>query len=108
MRDWKPQDKQLLALESSADEILYGGARGGGKTDCGQAFLTRHYQNPLYHALVIRKNYTDLSDWIDRAKIMYCNTKLRAKFVNDSFIFPAGGKIVTGHLKDEDAYTKYQ
>jgi len=33
---WKPQPKQEIALRSNADEILFGGARGGGKTDTKQ------------------------------------------------------------------------
>ena len=32
---WQPQPKQELALKATEDEILYGGARGGGKTDAG-------------------------------------------------------------------------
>lgn len=103
---WKPQPKQEIALSRTEDEILYGGARGGGKTDTGQAFLLYDKDNPKYRALVIRKNATDLTDWIDRAKTMYssCN----AVFVGDSFRFPSGAIIKTGHLADDDAYTKYQ
>jgi hypothetical protein len=64
---WQAQPKQALALSSTAEEILYGGARGGGKTEAGQAFLLYDYQNPRYRALVIRKNADDLKDWLDRA-----------------------------------------
>lgn len=103
---WEPQNKQSLALARTEDEILYGGARGGGKTDAGQAFLLYDKDNPKYRALVIRKNATDLSDWIDRAKTMYKSSN--AIFVGDSFRFPSGAIIRTGHLADTDAYTKYQ
>lgn len=103
---WAPQPKQSVALSSIEDEILYGGARGGGKTDAGQAFLLYDIDKPRYRALVIRRNATDLSDWVDRAKHMYAPSK--GVFIGDSFIFPSGAKIRTGHLKDENAYTKYQ
>ena len=88
-------------------EILYGGARGGGKTDAGMAWLLYEKDNPKYKGLVIRKNAEDLSDWIARAKVMYEPTE--AKFVgNPSIIrFPSGSFIKTGHLKDENAYEKY-
>lgn len=103
---WEPQPKQAKALSSSADEILFGGSRGGGKTDAGQAWLLYDKDETKYRALVIRRNYTDLADWIDRAKLMYKPSG--AKFVDDYFIFPSGAKIRTGHLADKDAYTKYQ
>lgn len=105
---WKPQPKQELALERMEDEILYGGARGGGKTDTGQAFLMYNIHHPKYRALVIRKNADDLKDWIDRAKRMYAGTG--AIFTGNPGVirFPGGAIIRTGHLNDEDSYMKYQ
>jgi len=105
---WKPQEKQERALLSTAFETLYGGARGGGKTDAGMAWLLYGVDHPRYRALVIRKNETDLKDWLDRAARMYSGT--RAKFIGRpaEIHFPSGAKIYTGHLKDDQAYTKYQ
>jgi len=105
---WKPQPKQIEALERTEDEVLYGGARGGGKTDAGQAWLLYDKDNPRYRALVIRRNADDLKDWIDRARRMYLPTK--AEFTGNpaEIRFPSGAIIRTGHLKDESAYTKYQ
>lgn len=103
---WTPYPKQEIALTSDAYEILYGGARGGGKTDTGIAWLTYNVGNPLFRALVIRKSFTDLTDWKDRAEAKY--SLLGAKYVKDSFIFPSGAKIVLGHLNTNDAYRKYQ
>lgn len=104
--DWIPQEKQKLALARIEDEILYGGARGGGKTDAGQAWLLYDIDKPYYRALVIRRNATDLEDWIDRARVMY--TRCGAKYVGNTFTFPSGAKIRTGHLKDDNAFSKYQ
>lgn len=103
---WEPQDKQRQALQSNANEILFGGARGGGKTDTGMVWLLYDIDNSAYRALVIRRNYTDLNDWIDRARDMYRG--VGGKFVGDKFIFPSGAVIRTGHLADKDAYQKYQ
>ncbi len=103
---WKPQPKQAIALSRTENEILYGGARGGGKTDAGQAWLLYDIDKPKYRALVIRRNATDLDDWIDRAKNMYAPSG--GVFSGDTFTFPSGAKIRTGHLKDDNAYTKYQ
>ena len=108
MEIWKPHQKQEKALLSTCFETLYGGARGGGKTDAGMIWLLYDIQNPRYRALVIRKNSDDLKDWIDRARRMYSGQN--AEFVGHPAVvtFPSGAKIYTGHLKDENAYTKYQ
>jgi hypothetical protein len=103
---WKPTTKQAEALSKTEFEILYGGARGGGKTDAGMAFLLYDKDHPRYRGLVIRKNAGDLNDWISRAKIMFKPTK--AEFVQGEIRFPGGATIVLGHLKDENAFEKYQ
>jgi len=105
---WKPHKKQEAALLAESFEVLYGGARGGGKTDAGIAWLLYPILNPTYRALVIRKNSTDLHDWIDRAERMYASAGGLPVGNPPEFHFPSGAKIITGHLKDAQAYTKYQ
>lgn len=120
-----PQPKQALALSQSVNEILYGGARGGGKTDAGMAFMLYNKDHPLYRALVIRKNADDLKDWADRAERFYARVGAVRKGNPAEFVFPCpkcnkvpcetlaasghGNPIIrTGHLKDQNAYMKYQ
>jgi len=113
---WKPQSKQVLALERPEFEILYGGARGGGKTDAGMAWMcfsydengTPVYMHPKYRGLVIRQQSKDLTDWVERAKWMYRATG--AEFTGNpvQIKFPSGAIIRTGHLNDTDAYQQYQ
>lgn len=105
---WEPTKKQEEALARIEFEILFGGARGGGKTDAGQAWLLYDKDNPLYKALVIRKNSDDLSDWSERAKKMYAPTNAIFTGTPPLIRFPKGSFIKTGHLKDENAYEKYQ
>lgn len=102
--------KQELALSiapGSAFEILFGGARGGGKTDTGQAWLTYDATNPQLRSLVIRRNADDLRDWIDRARGFYSGI---GEILGQppEVRFRWGSIARTGHLKDENAYTKYQ
>lgn len=106
---WKPNPGvQTFALSQIVFELLYGGARGGGKTDAGIVWMMRPIHNPLYRGLVIRKNAEDLKDWVDRAERTY-RTAGGVKTGNPAeFTFPSGAKIRTGHLKDESAYNKYQ
>lgn len=106
--DWIPTDKQQEALQSVCYETLYGGARGGGKTDAGLAVLLYDIDNPKLRQLVIRRNFDDLSDWIDRAEQFYARNNARHVSSQREFIFPSGSKIKYGHLADDSAYNKYQ
>lgn len=120
---WRPYDKQIEALLRDEEEILYGGAKGGGKTACGIAWLVsgnpasdmsraadHSYMNhPHYRALVLRRNMIDMGDWIDKAKRVF--EPLGATFKERPlpfFEFRSGAKIVLGHLDDSDTYSKYQ
>jgi hypothetical protein len=60
---WIPSPgPQMIAYQSKADVMLYGGEPGGGKTDLilGLAF------NEHKRALIMRRRYTDLSAIVDR------------------------------------------
>lgn len=113
MLEWKPNDgpqyKFLEAVSSGEyDEVLYGGARGGGKTDAGIMALLYDIDQPLYRALVIRRNADDLRDWSDRAERWYATQYFTKAGTPPEFVHPIGGKIRTGHLKDANAFSKYQ
>ena len=79
-------------LKRNEFEILFGGSRGGGKTQAGIAWLTRWIDNPKYRALIIRRNADDLGDWVGRAREMYSG--LGADFAYRPAIikFPSGAE----------------
>ncbi len=93
---------------TTADEVLFGGSRGGGKTDAALQWLLYDIENKGLRELVIRRNATDLADFVDRARQKY--TPLGAVFAGNPTVikFPSGAIIYTGHLATPDAYTKYQ
>ncbi len=104
---WQPHTgPQTEVLTRNENEILFGGSRGGGKTDAGLAWLLRPIGEPRYRFLVIRRNSKDLDDWIDRAKYMWRGTG--AVFVQGEVRFPSGAVGRFGHLHDDDAYERYQ
>lgn len=100
---------QTEALTRSEKEILFGGSRGGGKSTAMTAWMIEpsHINNPLYRGLVIRRNYTDLRDWIDKAKEMYRFLDVKVVGNPAEFRFPSGAKIRTGHLTDQNAWTAF-
>lgn len=112
---WVPfAGPQTLAIALSEDrrfrEILFGGARGPGKTDASIAILSRRLPDKRAKQLVIRRNAEDLSDFQDRAiqSYMVFGVKLARKPMVISGKKNDTGRILGGHLKDDDAYTKYQ
>jgi hypothetical protein len=109
---WRPNPgRQTEALRGKARqefEILYGGARGGGKTSAGIAWLSRWIINPKFRALVIRKDAVDLSDWIGKADDLYKHLGAKKSGNPTIFTFPSGAIIKTGHLHTDNAYTAYQ
>ena len=109
-KKWIPTDRQKVALDIDPEdcfEIGFGGARGGGKTETGIFWLLYDIGHPEFRALVIRRNADDLRDWLDRANNVYKNCNAVMKGVPSEFYFPSGAVIRTGHLKDENAYSKY-
>lgn len=106
---WTPTTKQAQALSRQEREVLYGGARGGGKTDAGLVWLTLdpdYISNEKYRGLVIRKSFSDLSDWISRArKILQGRAEI---FTHPAEIrFSNGAIVYMGHWGDPSAVSMY-
>ena len=60
---YTPTEKQLLFHNAREDEVLYGGAAGGGKSTAVvmDAFL-RCYRHPGSYAYLFRRTYRELED----------------------------------------------
>jgi hypothetical protein len=60
-----------------------------------------YINHPNYRALVLRKNVSDMGDWINKAQQIY---KPLGGVLRDrplEFRFPSGAMIVISHLDDE-------
>lgn len=91
-------------------EALYGGAAGGGKSDCILAEALRQVHIPHYRCLILRKTYPQLSELIDRSKEIYFPSFPRARY-NESkhcWIFPSGAKIFFGSMQYAKDKVNYQ
>ena len=110
---WVPMPgPQQLAVALSKDrryrEILFGGARGPGKTDASIAIVGDRVDDPRAKQLVIRRNAGDLSDFEDRALMAYKSKGIKLRRNPMTLSGKGKGRVLGGHLKDDDAYTKYQ
>ena len=63
--NYHPTLKQRMFHASSADEVLFGGAAGGGKSKAiGMDALMRCLRWPGTHAYVFRRTYSELEDTV--------------------------------------------
>ena len=107
---WVPQPRQAEFMRRFEDEVLFGGAADGGKSDALIAEALRQIDKPWYKGLILRKTFPQLMELIDKANRLYPQIAPRAKY-NDSkhvWTFPSGAKIVFGALNSPREKYKYQ
>lgn len=69
---WAPYaGAQTAFLASTADEVLYGGAVYGGKTDTLLAWPLHRAWHPLHRGIFFRRKRLRLQEAIDRARTLY-------------------------------------
>jgi len=111
---WTPTPKQTEFLASSFQELLYGGAAGGGKSDAllidalglgqGAVLWSR------YRAILFRRTFPELEELVDRSREIYPNVAPGAFYhkTDHEWIFPSGAKIIFGYMDNDDHRFKHQ
>lgn len=104
---WEAQPgPQTSLIECPCFEVLFGGARGGGKTEASLGDWMEHQQTYGEHAVGVffRRNRADLGEVIERAKFLF--KRLGAKWNENKsmFTFPNGARLKFEYLeRDQDA-----
>jgi phage terminase large subunit len=106
---YNPTPRQDAFHLSTAPNVLFGGAAGGGKSHClrWDAYM-RCLSQPGYRALLLRRTYPELADThIERVYLEVAS--LGATFGKTDFKlrFPNGSVLQFGHCEDDTTVTKY-
>lgn len=107
---WNPQSRQAAFMARPEDEALYGGAAGGGKSDALVIEATRQVHIPHYKALILRKTFPQLTEFIDKSLKYYPQAFPGAKYngSDHTWRFPSGAKIIFGSMQHSQDKTNYQ
>lgn len=108
---WEPQPgPQALAIGAPfVNELLFGGARGGGKSDflLGD-FLQDIGQGAIWRGIIFRHTYPQLDELITRAKEIFTPLGAHYKVSEKMFVFPSGATLKMRHLEKEQDADNYQ
>jgi len=102
-----PQEEFLSAGEQ---DVLYGGAAGGGKSFALLADPLRYCHNPNHRGLLLRRTLDELTELIDKSRQLYTKAFPGAKFreSKSTWVFPSGATIWFTYLDRDKDVTRFQ
>lgn len=99
---WQPHPgAQTKFLASSVAEVMYGGAAGGGKSDCLLVDALRGCNTPRYSAILFRRTYPDLIELIERSRELYSAFGGTYNGSEHIWRFPSGARVKFSHLQHD-------
>ena len=107
---WVPQPRQVEFMSRPEDEVFYGGAAGGGKSDALVCEALRQVDKRGYKAVIFRKTYPQLEDLILKSKLYYSLSFPKAKYNEQqhTWTFPSGAKIMFRSMPNRTSFQDYQ
>ena len=102
-----PQTSFLAATEQ---EVLYGGAAGGGKSYSLIADPVRYFNNPNARMLIVRRSTEELRELISVSKQLYPRAIPGIKFMerDKTWVAPSGATLWMSYLDRDDDVMRYQ
>jgi len=107
---WAPYPRQARAMRCDADQIFYGGAAGGGKTDCSLAFNIRGVMDwgKAWRGIIFRKTYPQLEEVIRRGRELFAPMGAKYSDSKHIFRFPNGAEVRLANLERDTDVERYQ
>jgi hypothetical protein len=104
---WVPQPRQYVALTCPADELLFGGAAGGGKSDflLGDALTRAEEYGRGFRGILFRRSYPELEEILIRSHELFSSLGT-FKSAEKTWTFRGGGTLKLRYIeKDADVYS---
>jgi hypothetical protein len=107
---WEPQPRQEAFIACPADDVGFGGARGGGKSDGVVGDFIDHEETYGEHAIgmAFRRERTQLTELIERAKQVLTPLSFKWHEQDKYFRGPKGGRLRFTYLENDSDADAYQ
>ncbi|MGH7010906.1 MAG: hypothetical protein ACREEX_08710, partial [Caulobacteraceae bacterium] len=108
---WTPQPgPQDAFVQSPVFEVVYGGARGGGKTDAALGDFARHARlwGAAARGLLVRRTRIALEPTLERARAIFGPEGAQWIVSRNCFHWPSGAILYCRHLDNDADAEGYQ